>query len=115
MLRDSRQCSKCPRPKWREKCPDDAAGGGIPGGFNGTHNHSRAPHPEQAATEEPHKLPSVPLNRVDEFRCAFCGALTAATDLVGRDGALWFCSQCVAALDGLTGAPIDALTVLRRN
>ncbi len=72
-----------------------------------------------AVRKQPQPEPCKPiLARADlarTFFCAFCGATRPEGDLVGRDGALLFCSQCVDALDGLDGAPVDALAVFRRT
>ena len=64
------------------------------------------------------KSGDVVLTRADlslRFFCSFCGATRPESDLVGRNGSLLYCSQCIEGLDGLDGAPVDALTVFRRT
>lgn len=65
----------------------------------------------------PHESKDPAQTRVDlarRFFCAFCGKSRLESDLVGRDGALLFCSGCAEGLEALYhGAPVDVLKIFR--
>ena len=87
--------------------------GPLPAGHRATsrntvHHHcSVSHHRKQPTRREARKA------AIRRFACSFCGELKPEADLVGHDRALLFCSQCVNALDGLDGAPVDALSVFQ--
>ena len=82
---------------------------GKTGGFN---DHVDPSHTRRRRQPPPSETKRPALRR---YACSFCGELRPDEDLVGRDRALRFCSRCTLALDGLSGAPVDALMILRGN